>query len=78
MWGSDFCYPSEPVFVPVPNIDSDEDDGVIVSIIFNGKEEKSFLLVLEAKELKEIARVDLPHVIPLSFGHGAYKETPKE
>ncbi|CAJ0823703.1 2209_t:CDS:2 [Entrophospora sp. SA101] len=73
MWGTENCYPSEPIFVPEPGEDHEEDDGVLLSVIFDGLKISSFLIVLEAKTLTELARVNLPQVIPLSFGHGAFK-----
>ncbi|RGB38290.1 carotenoid oxygenase [Rhizophagus diaphanus] len=74
MWSEEDCYPSEPVFVPVPGNENDEDDGVLLSVIFEGQKVKSYLVVLDAKTLLEKARVDLPQVIPLSFGHGSFRQ----
>lgn len=74
MWSDEDCYPSEPVFVPIPGNDNDEDDGVLLSVIFEGQKVKSYLVVLDAKTLLEKARVDLPQVIPLSFGHGSFRQ----
>ncbi|CAG8578316.1 11807_t:CDS:2, partial [Racocetra persica] len=73
MWRSEDCYPSEAVFVPHPDKDSHEDDGVLLSIVFDGENNKSFLLVLEARTMNELVRADLPQVVPLSFGHGTFK-----
>ncbi|TXT61661.1 MAG: Dioxygenase [Promethearchaeota archaeon] len=70
LWSSSHCYPGEPVFVASPNAQK-EDDGVILSLIFDAKEEKSFLLILDASSWKEITRVNLPHCIPFGF-HGNY------
>ena len=74
MWGAENCYPSEPIFVSGSNRDNEEDDGVLLSIIFDGEKISSFLIVLEARTLTELARVNLPQVIPLSFGHGSFKK----
>ena len=74
MWGAEDCYPSEPVFVPSPGNDNDEDDGVLLSVVFEGQKVQSYLVVLNAKTLLELARVDLPQVIPLSFGHGSFRQ----
>ncbi|CAG8809112.1 8908_t:CDS:1, partial [Dentiscutata erythropus] len=73
MWGSENCYPSEAVFVPHPGKDCEEDEGVLLSIVFDGGNNKSFLLVLDARTMNELIRADLPQVVPLSFGHGAFK-----
>ncbi|CAG8543312.1 10958_t:CDS:2 [Ambispora gerdemannii] len=77
MWSQEDCYPSEAIFVPVPE-STEEDEGILLSIVFNGKENKSFLLVLDAKTLREIAIAHLPEVIPLSFGHSSFKELHRE
>ncbi|CAG8679223.1 34921_t:CDS:2 [Gigaspora margarita] len=73
MWGSDNCYPSEAVFVPHPGKDCEEDEGVLLSIVFDGGNNKSFFLVLDARTMSELVRAYLPQVVPLSFGHGAFK-----
>ncbi|XP_065336066.1 carotenoid isomerooxygenase [Cloeon dipterum] len=57
-WCEDLVYPSEPIFVPAPDPQS-EDDGVIVSAIVwggQGRENQAALLVLDAKTMKEVAR----------------------
>lgn len=70
IWQEEFCYPSEPVFVSSPNA-KEEDDGVVLSVILDAKKERSFLLILDAKEFKEIARAQVPHHIPFGI-HGAF------
>ncbi|CAG8743724.1 11356_t:CDS:2, partial [Acaulospora morrowiae] len=78
MWAEEGCYPSEPVFVARPGHENDEDDGVLLSVVFDGLNIKSFFLILDAKTLNELARADLPHIVPISFGHGEFKEFRKE
>ena len=46
-YSSDSVYVSEPLFVPDPN-GEEEDDGVLLAQIFNGKKSESALLVLDA------------------------------
>ena len=58
-WQAENCYPSEPVFIPNPNA-QDEDDGVVLSAVIGIKGQRSFLLVLDAKDMKEIARGYVP------------------
>lgn len=65
-WHEDELYPSEPVFVSVPNA-QEEDDGIVMSVVLDGKEGMSFLLILNATSFKEIARVELPHHIPFGL-----------
>ena len=66
-WSEDGCYPGEPVFVG----DGRPDEGVLLSIVLDARRETSFLLVLDAQTLDEVARADAPHAIPFSF-HGDY------
>ncbi|XP_038214747.1 carotenoid isomerooxygenase-like isoform X1 [Zerene cesonia] len=55
-WWDDGCYPSEPIFVPRPD-SKEEDDGIILSAILFGNEERRVgLLVLDAKTFQEEAR----------------------
>lgn len=63
-------YSGEMTFVPNPKGRS-EDDGVLITIVFDGEKEKSYLLVLDAKTFQPINKAWLPHAIPMSF-HGMY------
>ena len=69
-WHAAGLYPGEPVFVPSPSAKT-EDDGVLLSIVLDIGKDRSFLLVLEAASLKELARAEAPHAIPFHF-HGNY------
>ncbi|HKJ37042.1 MAG TPA: carotenoid oxygenase family protein [Solirubrobacterales bacterium] len=69
-WSEPGCYPGEAVFVATPDGDS-EDDGVLLSVVLDSRSERSFLLVLDAADLSELARAEAPHHIPFSF-HGQY------
>jgi carotenoid cleavage dioxygenase-like enzyme len=64
-WHCKGCYPGEPIFVPKPGA-SCEDEGVILSLVLDACEEKSFLLILDAKTFKEIGRAYAPHHIPFA------------
>ena len=64
------CYPGEPVFVARPQAER-EDDGVLLSVVLDARSETSFLLVLDAGDLSELARAEVPHHIPFSF-HGQF------
>jgi beta,beta-carotene 9',10'-dioxygenase len=70
VWSEPDCYPGEPVFVAAPSGDG-EDEGALLSVVLDAARERSFLLVLDAASLSEIARVDAPHAIPFGF-HGQY------
>ncbi|XP_060719086.1 carotenoid-cleaving dioxygenase, mitochondrial-like isoform X2 [Tachysurus vachellii] len=71
-WRQPGVYPSEPVFVPSPNSE-EEDDGVILSVVLTPNEDKgTFLLVLDAKTFEEVGRAKVPVNIPSGF-HGTFK-----
>jgi beta,beta-carotene 9',10'-dioxygenase len=69
-WSQSDCYPGEPVFVARPGATA-EDDGVLLSVVLDAAAEASFLLVLDAADLTELARAQAPHHIPFSF-HGQF------
>jgi len=73
-WAQDGCYPGEPVFVGRPESE-EEDEGVLLSVVLDTRSEarapRSFLLVLDAVDLCEIARAEVPHHIPFGF-HGQF------
>jgi carotenoid cleavage dioxygenase-like enzyme len=64
------CYPGEPVFVSSPEAKV-EDDGLILSVVLDTRREKSFLLILDAPSLQQIARAEVPHPLPFGF-HGQF------
>ena len=70
VWHEPKCYPGEPVFVSAPNA-TNEDDGVILSVVLDGEAGNSFLLVLDAATMQEIGRATVPQHIPFGF-HGMY------
>jgi beta,beta-carotene 9',10'-dioxygenase len=69
-WSEPGCYPGEPVFVARPDA-ADEDDGVLLSVVLDANTSTSFMLVLDAADLGEIARAAVPHHIPFGF-HGQF------
>ena len=70
IWRERGVYPGEPIFVPRPHA-RHEDDGVIMSVVLDGRRRASALVVLDAKSMQEIARASVPHHIPFGF-HGLY------
>ncbi|KAM4616236.1 beta-carotene 15, 15-dioxygenase 2, like isoform 2-T2 [Polymixia lowei] len=73
VWRYPGLYPSEPVFVAAPSA-TQEDDGVVMSVIITPREEKStFLLVLDAKTFTELGRAEVPVNIPYGT-HGVFNE----
>jgi beta,beta-carotene 9',10'-dioxygenase len=73
IWYEAGCYPGEPVFVPAPDGKA-EDDGVVLSVVLDITTNKSFMLVLDASNLSEIARAQVPHHIPFGF-HGQFYDS---
>jgi carotenoid cleavage dioxygenase-like enzyme len=69
-WGERGAYPGEPVFVRRPG-GHGEDDGVLLSVVLDAARRTSYLLVLDARDLTEIARASVPHHIPFGF-HGLH------
>lgn len=69
-WAEPGCFPGEPVFVPRP-AGIGEDDGVVLSVVLDAGAGTSFLLVLDAATLTELARASVPHHIPFGF-YGNY------
>jgi carotenoid cleavage dioxygenase-like enzyme len=70
VWHERGCYPGEPVFVAAPDAQAD-DDGVVLSVVLDGKAGVSFLLVQDGHSFEEIARARVPHPIPFGF-HGQF------
>lgn len=58
--------------MPPPVFDQDEDAGVIISVVYDAEANGSFVLLLDAKDLKEKARAVLPQIVPLSFTNGCF------
>ena len=69
-WYRKSHYPSEPIFVPRPGA-TEEDDGVVLSVILDGKRGKSYLLVLNATTMQTMATAYSPVVMPADF-HGEW------
>ncbi len=69
-WSEPGCYAGEPVFVARPGAEG-EDDGVLLSVVLDAGSESSFMLVLDAGDLGELARASVPHHIPFGF-HGQF------
>jgi torulene dioxygenase len=60
----------EPIFVS--DLESeDEDGGVVLSVVLDGYEGKSYLLVLDAKTMEEVGRANVNGVVGFGF-HGTH------
>ena len=75
VWEREDCFAGEPLFVPRPGSNR-EADGLILSVILDGAGKQSALLALDAETLEEMARADLPHIVPFHF-HGRYVKGPE-
>lgn len=69
-WSEDDQWAGEPVFVARPDGEG-EDDGVLLSVVLDGTTGTSYLLILDAADLSELARAHAPHLVPLGF-HGQF------
>lgn len=72
-WSEPLKTPTEPVFIPTPD-SKDEDDGILLaSLLHDDVESKVTLLVLNAKDMRELARVEFNtnSAVTNSF-HGPY------
>ena len=56
---------------PPSRDDRGEDDGVLLSVVLDASRRTSYLLVLDARDMSELARASVPHHIPFGF-HGLH------
>jgi all-trans-8'-apo-beta-carotenal 15,15'-oxygenase len=63
-------FPSEPIFVPRPGATA-EDDGWLLSLVYESRAGRSALLILRADDLSTVARMPLPDHVPPGF-HGIW------
>lgn len=64
-------FTGEPIFVPRPQGEA-EDDGWLLTLIFDGQQERSQLVIHDARDIREpIARLTLKHHIPYGL-HGSF------
>lgn len=61
---------NEPVFIGNPD-GTNEDDGVLTCVVYDSAADASSLLILDAKDLKELARVHLGVKVQAHF-HGKF------
>ena len=69
-WSEPGCYPGEPIMIPSPE-KAGEDDGIVATIVIDERNRSSFLLVLDARTLSELARVKAPSMIAPGL-HGRF------
>ena len=61
---------AEPIFVGDPQ-GTREDDGVLLSVILDKVRENSFMVVVDARTMTEVARATVPQAVPFGF-HGQF------
>jgi len=76
LWQSPGTYPNEPVFVPTPHQHS-EDDGVVISHVLDAAKKQTFILILDAKNLQELARASICGYIPFTVHSKFILEIPR-
>ena len=69
-WYNEGHYPGEPVFVPSPDSKA-EDDGLLLSVVLDTYSNTSYLLILNASNLGQVAKATLPHSILFGY-HGTF------
>ncbi|KAF9070227.1 carotenoid oxygenase [Rhodocollybia butyracea] len=72
LWGIAGYTPSEPIFVPRPGAET-EDDGVVLTVVLDGIRGKSMLVILNAQDMTECARAEMETVFPIGF-HGVWTQ----
>ncbi|KAI9144747.1 carotenoid oxygenase [Paraphysoderma sedebokerense] len=71
-WKESGCYPSETLMIPDPEAsETEEDKGILISVVLDTKVNRSFILFLDGRDLHEIARAYLPCSVPFGF-HGSW------
>lgn len=70
VWSQQGHTPGEPIFVADPDSD-EEDGGVLLSVVLDGYKGDSYLLILDARTMKETGRADVGHGVPHGF-HGVH------
>lgn len=65
-WYETGHYPGEPYFIPRPGSKNDE-DGVLLSIVLDTTKGNSYLLLLDATTMQEIARATVPEPVVYGF-----------
>ena len=69
-WLHEGLFPGEPLFVSNPAA-KNEDDGVILSVVYDKSNKESFLVIIDAHSMKELARAEMPQSLPIGL-HGRF------
>lgn len=73
VWREKGHSPGEPIFVadPAAAAEGEEDSGVLLSVVLDGYAGRSYLLVLDARTMREVGRATLSRAVGFGF-HGAW------
>ena len=67
-------FTSEANFIPA-GMDAAEDEGYLISIVYNHARNKSEVVIVDAREMeRELAVIPLEHHVPFGFHGGFYQE----
>lgn len=69
-WTTQAHTPGEPLFIPNPE-GTEEDDGILLCVVLDGRKKKSYMLALDARNMKEVARAEMEGVMSFGF-HGKH------
>ncbi|KAL4984044.1 carotenoid oxygenase [Aspergillus falconensis] len=70
IWSEHAQSPGEAIFVADPD-GKEEDDGVLLSAVLDGRSGRSYLLVLDAGDMKEVGRASVDAAVGFGF-HGLH------
>jgi phytoene dehydrogenase-like protein len=70
VWYKEGVFPGEPIFIKKPNA-RQQDEGVLLSVMLDEKKGQSFLCIINAMTMEEIARAYVPHAILFGY-HGIF------
>lgn len=70
IWQEAHCSVGEMTFIADPD-DDVEDSGLLVSVVIDARCCASFVLVLDARSMREVCRAYTPDIMPESL-HGMY------
>jgi torulene dioxygenase len=66
VWSKHAQSPGEPIFVSDPE-GREEDEGVLLSVVLDGRNGKSYLLCLDARTMDEVGRAEMQSAVGLDF-----------
>ncbi len=69
---SETAFAGEPIFVPSQNNNNEEDQGWLLSLVYDASKHRSYLVILDAENINRVvAKLHLNHHVPYGF-HGSW------